>query len=63
MDWYAEICDMKNKIYAYKAIMQNQPKYNFSADNYSDYQDEILSPEDFDFSDYEDSEYDSLEDK
>ncbi len=54
---------MKNKKYAYKAIMQNQPKYTFNAELKDDFQDEMLSPEDFDFSDYEDSEYDSLEDK
>jgi hypothetical protein len=41
--------------------MQNQPNHNSM--NYVEYQDEMLSPEDFDFSDYEDSEYDSLEDK
>lgn len=41
--------------------MQNQP--NCSSVHYAEYQDDILSPEDFDFSDYEDSEYDSLEDK
>jgi hypothetical protein len=54
---------MKKKTYAYKAIMQNQPKYIFSSELKDDVQDDILSPEDFDFSDYEDSEYDSLEDK
>jgi hypothetical protein len=41
--------------------MQNQPDYN--SVHYAEFQDEMLSPEDFDFSDYEDSEYDSLEDK
>jgi hypothetical protein len=54
-----EICSMKNE--TYKATMQNQPSY-YSVQN-AEYQDEVLSPEDFDFSDYEDSEYDSLEDK
>lgn len=57
MQFYDEVCIMKNK--TYKAIMQNQP----NSVNYAEYQDEMLSPEDFDFSDYEDSEYDSLEDK
>ena len=47
---------MKNK-----TNMQNQT--NYGSVPYAQYQDEILSPEDFDFSDYEDSEYDSLEDK
>lgn len=59
MQSYAEICIMKNK--TYKAFMQNQP--NCSSVHYAEYQDDLLSPEDFDFSDYEDSEYDSLEDK
>jgi hypothetical protein len=54
---------MKKKIYAYKATMQSQPKYNFNSEYHSEYADDILSPEDFDFSDYEESEYDSLEDK
>jgi hypothetical protein len=54
---------MKKKIYGFKATLQNQPKYIFSMEQNNDFQDEILSPEDFDFSDYEDAEYDSLEDK
>lgn len=41
--------------------MQNQS--NYGSLPYLQYQDEILSPDDFDYSDYEDSEYDSLEDK
>jgi hypothetical protein len=54
---------MKKKIYAYKAIIQNQPKYTFYMEQNNDFQDDILSPEDFDFSDYDEAEYDSLEDK
>jgi len=59
MQAYVEICIMNNE--TNKANMQNQT--NYGSFPYAQYQDEILSPEDFDFSDYEDSEYDSLEDK
>ncbi|WP_255068099.1 hypothetical protein [Lacihabitans sp. LS3-19] len=56
---------MNKRIYGFKATLQNNPKFEIISESSTkmDYSENLLSPEDFDFNDYEETEYDSLEDK
>jgi hypothetical protein len=60
-----EICNMNKRIYSYKANLQTKQKFEAISERTTtmEYPEQTLSPEDFDFNDYEETEYDSLEDK
>lgn len=56
---------MNKRIYSYKATLQTKQKFEAISERTTtmEYPEQTLSPEDFDFNDYEETEYDSLEDK
>jgi hypothetical protein len=56
---------MNNRIYSFNATIKNKPKFEIISESSTkvEFSENILSPEDFDFNDYEETEYDSLEDK
>ena len=56
---------MKKRIYCYKFTIQNRQKFEAEPENTinMEYPEYTLSPDDFDFNDYEETEADSLEDK
>jgi hypothetical protein len=56
---------MNERISSFKATLQNNLKFEIISESSTkiEFAENILSPEDFDFNDYEETEYDSLEDK